>query len=604
MNLFVVGWNCQREDVDRAAAALRAMTDTYPLLDSETFGLWENGQSCAAWLHSPNQAAGPRQYTHCTDRELVLYSGTLLDARGQFNAHDASVLARHWDRLPEHLEGPYTAIRIDKRSRVLEVVNDPLGMHPTFVHRQGHTWWISNTARLLARVASRGSIDLAGVAHFVGMHWPGGNRTLLEGIEILPAAQHWRWSHEPEPRRKTYFPASELAGVGRRAFRAREAEALASELGGMLSILSQTFAPLQCPITAGRDSRVMTGLMMAHNLPGDFFTGGLESQDAVLGAAIARRFALPHRRGGTSKDQLTETWNAASRRVVQQCDGMVTLAHAHNSVEVPEALERIPVHLYGGGGEHARGKALTATFILRRPSAEAAIRHVSKRYGHRAGLLRPEGREMVRNHIWRTCHDLLEQGFAQIDLPDAFFLTDYSRRWGGAQLRQGASYRDVFSPFCTRTYLRAAFATPPAERLTEQVPFEMLSHLSPELLAMPFADPWPPRSPVMLLLRTTRQKVMRRIRRVSKRSEDGKRFLDERKIRRHRVLQHHLPLLRERYLDRVESPLWHIVDKARFEQLTSPETPASVLMDQQMPLLQALTVFAFEEDLDIWLGRA
>ena len=605
MNLFVVCWNGQPEDRLRAASALLAMHDTYTLLDRETQGTWSGTRGFVAWMHTNRDAAGPRRYVHHSDNELVLFDGIAVDATGKITAHDAGALATHWAELTDHLEGRFAAVRMDDRSETLEIINDPCGIHSTFVYNRGDTWWIANSVRLLARAAGLTTLDLEGLAMSVAVRWPGGNRTLVDGVSTLPAAQRWRWIGDAPPKRTAYWPISELARQPKRSFGKGDAATLADDMGGALRTLSEAFAPLQCPITAGRDSRMLTGLMMAQGLPGDFFTAGEPDEpDALHGTAIAERFGLSHRRSSRSTAERPEAWDEASHRVLQMHDGMVTLLHAKNALKTPERLDRIALHLYGLGGELGRGKRLETAFVVRRPEVKHAVAQVRSSYRRGIGLLRPEARQWVRDYFERTCRTLHEQGFAPVDIPDAFDLSEKGRRWGGSQARQVAEHKDVFMPFATRPYVRAALATPATERLVERIPFLLLNHLSPELLAMPGTSPWPPRSVAALALQEAAsapaallERIMRRVRR----RRPGPAAPGSRGSRLP-LLERQAPRWRERYLDRSDLHLWQVIDRERFEYLTSGRATRAERTAQIVNLFQAATALAYEEDFAAWMG--
>jgi asparagine synthase (glutamine-hydrolysing) len=603
MNLFVAGWNYPREERCLALETLRAMHATYPLLDPETVGHWECERGFAAWFQPARAAAGPRSYVYSTPGELVLFDGTPVDPSGRIAAYDAAALASHWSHLTGHLEGRYVAVRI--KPDTFEVLNDPYGTHHTFVHQRGPTLWTSNSARLLARVTSSTTIDLEGMAQCIGMYFPMGTRTLVRGISVVPAAQHWLSKGDAPPHHTTYAPASDLAELDKRPFGAREAESLASEMIAPLRVLADTLGPLECPITAGRDSRMLTGLMVAGGVPGDYFSvGESEGIDARMGAAIAQRLGLPHRNPGGSKHDLAASWDEISVRVVRQHDGTVTLAHAENALIRPERLCGIPVELYGAAGELARGVRFTPRFILQRPTHGQARTLARNTFDRSNGLLRAEAQEALRGDIDKACRDLQDQGFAAIDIPDAFDLTEYGRRWAGAQARQMLDHKDTFMPFLTRSYMRAAFATPARERFMERVPFQLLKHLSPVLLEMPLQKPWPAQRFGRLLLERALAVPRLRVRRFARGLRRHRHVPAGRKRERLFVLERQLPRWRERFLDRDRSSLWDVVDRNRFEYLTSNRVTQPELSRHQAILYQAVTAFTFDEDFEQWMhGR-
>jgi asparagine synthase (glutamine-hydrolysing) len=604
VNLFVVVWNASEPERSRAADALRSMRATFPLQDP-TLHDWRSRRGYAAWLLPPADALGPRRYAHAAEHELVLFDGALVDTSRTCCAHDAAELSAHWQSLSDHLEGRFVAVRIDARAESLEVLNDPYGAYHTVVHRSGDTWWLSNSARLLARIARTATIDLEGMAQYLGLTFPGEDRSLVEGISVVPAAQRWLWNGAAGPRCATYEPVDRLASLRKRSFGTREAASLGDSLARPLEVLAEAFGPLQCPITAGRDSRILTGLMMSRGLRGDFFTAGEDgSADATIGTAIATGFDLPHRRSTKSEENVVASWEEVERRVVQQLDGTVTLMHARNSLHRADRLHSIPVQLYGGAGEVARGKHFTERFLLGTPSLAQAVRRTQVRFTRDGGLLRAEARAAVDEQVARSCRALHDRGFAPVDVPDAFDVTHEVRRWVGAQARQGCGHKDVFLPLLTRDYVRAAFATPARERYVGRIPYGLLEHLAPELNAMPFDTPWPPQSFSRLVLARIAGVPGSALRRVERRFGRRRAFEPGRKRERHFILESQVPRWREQFLDRTESSLWHVVARDRLEFLLSERATPEDRMRRFVALYQVLTAFAFQEDLERWVNDA
>lgn len=603
MNLFLIGWNLGPEERARASLALVAMHETFPLLDVSTHASWSGRRGFACWMHHATDALGPRRYVHRTDEGLVVYDGIPVSPTASFAAHDAGELSARWGTLGDDLEGHFLAARFDDRLDALEIVNDPSGIHPTYVHRRGDRWWISNRVRLLAGAAGLTALDLDGVMSYVGVHWPGSDRTLVEGVTKLPAAQRWRWQGAAPPERSTYWPVADLAGSRRRRFGPSEAAALAEEMHGPLRVLADAFGPLDCPITAGHDTRMLTGLVMTSGRPADYATfGAPDDVDVVAATAIARRLQLPHRRYESPTDRSSEDWDRVNLGLIRRNDGMVSIMSARSTLDPPERLDRIPVTLYGGGGELTRGKMLTAPFVLR-PSLSDAIATVRARFHRGGGVLRAEVHQRVADHLEGTCRSLSELGFDAADVLTAFEMVEHDRRGGAIQAFQRSEQTDVFVPFYQRAYVRTAFAVSPAARLLQRVPHHLIHHLSPELRAMPSNSPWPPSSLAAYAVATTWNRASRRVRRARRRSPPVAADRGARHRERIALLLGQLPSWRERYLDRKDATAWEVVDRARFEHLTSPRASEAEKASELEGLYLAATVLGFEEDLVDWTSR-
>lgn len=603
MNLFIAGWDLPLAARSRAAAAVRSMTEAFPLLDTATVGSLEAGRAFAAWMHWPVAVLGPRRYVHRTANGVTLFDGVAVDASERIAGHDARSLADHWTELDERLEGHFLAVKIVRDPLSLEVINDPFGLHPAFVHRGAGGWWLSNSVSLLARAAGLGKLDLEGVANLLERHHPGGDHTLVEGVAAMPPGQRWRWRGDGEPERTSYAPLTELARTPRRSFGVAEARALADAMGGSLRALSKPFAPLMCPITSGRDTRMITGLMLAQGLAGDYFTAGdPDGVDARHGAAIARRFGLPHRLTGDDHDGLMQCWDEVSRRSVLQTDGFVTLAHARNASSAPQRLDAaVGVQLFGAGGEIARAFRQREAFLLGRPTVADAIAEVLRVIDRGGLLVRAAVRHEVRRSVDEGLRRLHDLGIPVVDLPDALSVTESNRRWSGAQARQIAGHKGVHMPLYCRAYVRAAFTTPPAERLMERVPYALLGHLSPELRAMPTQVPWSPQSVGGMLAQRAFMRQRTRVQRALRRLRPRARMPAGRKRERHALLHALLPRWRERFLDTPNLDVWGLLEREVFEALTGTSAPPRQVSAQGPALFQVGTVLTYEEALRSWV---
>lgn len=599
MNLFFIARNLPTQTRVRALMVLRGMTAVYPLLDPKTFKSFGGKRLFAGFMHTSAKAAAPRRYAAGDGDRLTFYDGCAVDASGGLTAHDAGQLAAHWETLPERLEGQFFAARLDGRAGVLELLSDPLGMHQTFYWRSGERLIISNSVRLISAVMGLDEIDEEAASQFLGLGYVGGERTLVQGIRAFPPGERWVLRESGPIERQRYFSLAELARLPRAPLSRQATARLADELGAMLKRLNDDLGAFQCPITAGRDSRMMVGLTMANHLPAEYFSTGEEANpDVTFGRRIAETFKLPHQVKGREVD-VAEVWHEASWRLLQQNDGLVTLAHIQNATGEPRRLERLKVHLYGAGGEIARGDLLSERFLLMPQTRRSVEAHICAMLRQNGRLLTPAVAGAAKRHVHATVGQLLEQGFALKDIPDAFFLHDGLRRWGGAQFRQVGSYRDVFSPFCTRPYVRAAFSLPLALRHNEHLPYRLLEHLSPELHALPFEKPWLPQHPAQMMLAhlakapfTLTKKAWGRLSRTLLRRPAPAPALG-RGAERHGWLEQRLAEVRTLCLAQADSPLWRLIDRDAFARLTAPETSVAERKPHAAALFQALTMLHY-----------
>jgi hypothetical protein len=587
MNLFVIARNLP--DPQRARVTLADVARIYPLLDPGTLTTFGSDSLYAAVLHTAHAAAAPRRYHAQRRGAFTLYDGCPVEPKGRFAAHDAFDLDHHWEHLHESLEGSFFAARLE--GETLELLSDPLGKHQTFYWQDGEQLLVSNSVRLVSQLSGAKTTDTRGAAMFVGMGYVGGDRTLVEGVRIFPDAERWTLAAgETAPRRHAYFPLTELTRQPQRPLTPETTQRVAAALGDPLVQLSKTFGALECPITSGRDSRILVGLTLQRGLTAEYFTAGADHHpDVIFGKRIAQAFSLPHTQWWR-EDNVSGNWPRASQRVILQNDGMVTLAHIQNTATELPPLERLPVHLYGGGGEYARGKWLTEHFLLTPQTRDRVETYLFGKLNRNRGLVKPEVRAVIREHVRAQVGELLDAGFSLKDVPCAYFYHDYGRRWGGANSQQIRARRDVYGVYYTRPYIRTAFALPPVQRFSERLTYALTRHLLPELLAIPYASPWKPQATPSLYAHFALSlpgKLLSKVRRRVKPLRPG------RSEQRQGWLEEQLPELR-RHLDTPSSPTWELLDRAAFERLTAPETPPATRAAHSQGLFLALTLLEYE----------
>jgi asparagine synthase (glutamine-hydrolysing) len=189
--------------------------------------------------------------------QVVFYSGHLVDLTGTLAAHDAEALARHWERLPQSLEGHFAAVRLGGTPATIELLIDPLGMEQVYYYRQGSMWLVSNSVRLLRSIGARDTLDALGLCLFLVLGRLVGDRTLHEDIRVFDGGRLLSWQPgRTEPEIRPHFERTELLRIRQTAFSAEDARQFADQFIGMMGGLAREYGELQCPITGGRDSRL------------------------------------------------------------------------------------------------------------------------------------------------------------------------------------------------------------------------------------------------------------------------------------------------------------------------------------------------------------
>lgn len=597
MNLFFAGWNLPRELRARVPLALGRMVEIYPQLDPQTLQHAELGaRVIVASLSTADAAAAPRRYVHLTPASpasptsAVLYDGSLVDRRRGFAAHDAAALADHWDELPDHLAGQFVLARATAEPPRLEIVTDPLGFHQVYARRAGEAWLVSNSVRLIQSVAGPTELDATGASIMLALGWVGDDRTLDEDVRVIPGAVRWTWdAAHTGPTTSTYAPRTRLARPPRPRCRRAFIAALAGELVETCRSFAAAYGRPTCPLTAGRDSRVLAALLIAGEIDALYYTSGdTDSADVEIGRRIAARYGLEHEVRAQPVEHVVAAWDQAADRLVQQNDGLIALLQIADVANRTRQVERLPLGLWGIGGEMARGHWSHPRHLLAAPSPAAIESYlVQFLVGDHGGLLTRAAVAHARGYVADFVQRALADGFRPIDIPDLFYAEERVRRWAGSNERQAMPVGDRFSPFVTRAFIEAAFALSARERITEPLHAGMTRQLAPALYDLPLPkEPWRPQMPALYLLKwawhTANPFPHRRPARPAARAFDHAAWLEARR-----------DWFRALCLDQRESRLWDLVDRAAFERVTARATSPAVRRRSVRGLYHAATVFAW-----------
>lgn len=610
MNLFVIGWNLPKERHPIAVAELRHMTEVYPHLDPGT--LWHHtspsGTLFSASIHTAGRLAVPRRYVAQRDGQFVFYSGLPVDPSGVHHAHRAEVLSAHWDQLVQDLEGQYLIVRATDDPLRLELMTDFLGLEQVYYRREGDTWLISNSVLLTERISEPSALDPLGASLFLTGKELAADHTLRRNIHVIPGGQHWIWQgDDAEPRQHSHYAPSELARRPRRALTQSDFKRLADDLIGLCRSLSQGFGEIKCPLTGGRDSRLVAALLIQAGVPAQYYTAGdPSSEDVQIGTLIAQTFDLPHEITTVESPDIVGKWDELCWRFVRQSEGMTSLWEMATVLELDAPIDRLGLSLWGMGGEIARGRYCEPHFFLTGRNLAGAQRFLAEqRINNSSGLFRQEGVELTRDYVYRFAEQCVDEGWEPVDVPDVFFSFERVGRFGGIGARRTMPIGDVLAPLCSRPFIEATFAMPALQRYTEPLHYGLTRMLMPELHSLPCdKGPWRSQRPVLNWLSLYKSSVLHDARGKARRLvPDTLRRLKPKKSRKklHTFDQGDWfeikrEQVREVCLDQRDSMLWNLVDRSEFERMMSSATDREERASYKGTLFRIATLFYYEAD--------
>jgi len=402
---------------------------------------------------------------------------------------DATAVAALLDapgaRLPDDVAGEYAVARLYPDGR-LEAFGDPAGLHQIFLHEGG--------ARIVANRA-------AFVAALAGDRKPDRDSALWLGTigYRVGTASGWRGVHQLEQGAVLQADASGIRvqadPLTLPAARGFDPDLLAEGLAQAKAAIGMALGEgeiLDLPITGGKDSRVVLAIALAAGFRDrlSLFTRGYAGHpDAVVGAAIAERIGVPHRRepplgSDLPADLGPQAFMARLRTIAFQTDG--GMGGWDNVLAYEIGRETI---VSGHFGEVLKAYAKR---MPDGPLDPAGMVRLQAPFDPME-VLRAAARERLTAMLRRQMDEARNAGAKEADLPDLFYWRNRVPNWLGGIRGVKSFERQPVLPLGVPALMRLAFTMTADERKIELAHYRLIEMAAPELLDLPFAhQSWHP----------------------------------------------------------------------------------------------------------------
>ena len=391
----------------------------------------------------------------------------------------AALLDRADARLPDDVCGEYAVARLLPDGTLLAMA-DTAGVHQLF-HRPDRPHMVANRAAFLAVLTGDWTPDPASGAWLGAIGYRVGGASGWRGVHQVPQAHGFVDGRmQPLPRPDNFAQARGMAAGGD----ALLDEGIAQAIGAVR--LAAGDAPLDLPITGGKDSRAVLALCLAAGLRDRltlFTRGHAGHPDVRAGQRIAAALGVPHRRepprgGDAPADLAVDGFVEALTAHTYQTDGGMggwdlLVARAPGT----ETL------LTGHLGEVLKSFGKDAAEAVEDPIAMVRLQSPFDPMG----LLRPETTARLASALRDQMDTALAEGALAGDLPDLFYYRNRVPNWLGGVRGVRAHERQPVMPLGVPALQRLAFRLTPGERRKELLHFWIVQGCAPELLALPFA---------------------------------------------------------------------------------------------------------------------
>ena len=359
-----------------------------------------------------------------------------LKLRGhEFQVGDSSYLVHLSEEdpaFPACLNGRFHGLLVNQTLGAARLFNDRYGMHRLYVRESKEAFYFAAEAKAILAVRPElRRASLRGLGEFVGCGCVLENRTLFEGVHVLPPASKWDFRKGSLEEKSTYFEEREWENQS-----PLEPESYYQEIRQLFSRnLPRYFdgrEPVAMSLTGGLDTRMIMawGSFPPGSLPSYSFGGMFrDCQDVLLARRVASACDQPHQVITVGKEFLAR-FSHYAERTVYLTDGCADVSRSPDLYVNERARKIAPVRVTGNyGGEVLRAvrafKPSEPTPGLFRPEFLSHLRTASETY---SGLLRchPLSFAVFRQAPWHH-YGLLALEQTQVSLRSPYLDNEFVR---------------------------------------------------------------------------------------------------------------------------------------------------------------------------------
>jgi Asparagine synthase (glutamine-hydrolyzing) len=361
--------------------------------------------------------------------------------------------------FPAGLNGRFHGLVADERRGAVTLFNDRYGMHRLYYHESKEAFYFAAEAKAILAVRPElRRIDPRGLGEAVSCGCVLENRTLFEGIGVLPAGSAWSFRNAALERKGSYFQPQEWEEqepLEPEAYYRKVREVFSRNLPRYFNGSDR----IGMSLTGGLDTRMIMawrkpppGSLLCYSF-GSMFR---DCQDVVVARRVARRYGQTHQIIPVGEEFLARFARYAER-TVYLTDGCLEVSHSADLYVNELAAQIAPVRMTGNyGGE-----------VMRRVRA---FKPTEPTPGLFAGELLPHIEAAKRTYAGLAqCHPLSFALFRQAPWHHYGLL--------GLEQTQVA----LRSPYLDNDFVRAVFRAPESACADNQVSLRLIADGDPEL---------------------------------------------------------------------------------------------------------------------------
>jgi len=426
----------------------------------------------------------------------MLTIGTWFHGNGTSCRDEAGLLQRYIEvgpaRLALELEGFFTVVVGNARTREIEVITDVVGSCQCFVRRLSGGIALSGSSLLLARLEPY-TLDPVACQEFVHSGIVYEDRTIYKEVRKLGPGSVFRFADGALKNRLRYWNPSTLdpesLGLERAVRQLWDGLTRAAEK------LARRFPHPVCDLTGGYDSRAMVAAFVADGVTvATTVSGSDDSPDVIVSRGLAELANLPHRQFRTQRPRSL----ADIKEAAVWTDGEYDVVEYASTLAVHKVLlKQFNISINGSFGEVARGYwweilvPQTGKRIKLDPGKLARLRYVPRIFT--ASLFKPELRLELVPHFAQ----IIERSNSGLSSTPNTFQMDHAylamrmQRWQGRIASSTNQLWPCLSPFMFRSVLETMLQTRATLRKRSLLIRCMLAQFQPRLANFPLEHGYP-----------------------------------------------------------------------------------------------------------------
>src|SRR5262249_46271530 len=205
---------------ERAEAELKRMVGTLRHEPFYQIGTWCNEAAGVylGWSGRPGAVADGRPICDEQHGVVLAFAGDDFPPAGTADRVPSYLLRQYQEdqtsprspSFPSGLNGRFHGLLVDRRRQTTTIFNDRYGMHRLYYYESKDAFYFAAEAKaILAVRPETRRIDPKGMGEFVSCGCVLENRTLFDGVRVLPSGSRWVFCNRAIVERGTYFDPRE-----------------------------------------------------------------------------------------------------------------------------------------------------------------------------------------------------------------------------------------------------------------------------------------------------------------------------------------------------------------------------------------------------------